>query len=91
MSEFLLNPDDHEGDLPRRPRRVRLVGTSLHPTEDVPEPRRRGADTPPVYLPCACCAQPVITAETHDGTVVILNATAPTYSLLWDPGTAARW
>ena len=88
MSEFTLDPDAHEPELPRRPRRIRLVGHGLHPTAAVPESRRRGADTPPIYLPCAHCAQPVITGETQDGAVVILDAKARTYTLLWDPGAA---
>ena len=88
MSDFIHDPDEGVPELPRRPRRVRLVGAGLHPTESVPESQRKGADTSPVYLPCAHCAEPVITAEMHDGTVVILDAKAPTYSLLWDPGAA---
>jgi hypothetical protein len=88
MSEFTLDPDAHEPELPRRPRRIRLVGHGLHPTEAVPESRRRGADTPPIYLPCAHCAEPVIHGSMADGTVVILDAKATTYSLLWDPGAA---
>jgi hypothetical protein len=88
MSEFMLNPDDHEPTLPRRPRRVRFVGTGLHPTEPVPESRRSGADTPPIYVPCVVCAEPVICAEMADGTLVILDAKATTYALLWDPGAA---
>ena len=62
--------------MPLQPQRVRMVGTGLHPTADVPESRRKGKDAAPVYLPCASCAQPVVIGEMQDGTVVILDANA---------------
>jgi hypothetical protein len=40
----------------------------------------------PAYTPCAYCAEPVVIAALADGTAVVLDAHAPTYALLWNPG-----
>jgi hypothetical protein len=51
-----------------------------------PHNARRAASSQPVYVPCTHCAEPVVIAAIADGTAVVLDAQAPTYALLWNPG-----
>ena len=85
---FLEEPSEIEPERPARPGPVHLGSGGLHPTADVPASHRKGKDAPPVYLPCAHCARPVVHGETQDGTAVVLDAKATTYTMLWDPGAA---
>ena len=87
MPDFTLDPDEHEDQSEHHRRPVRLVGTGLAPTAEVPEHGRNKYAAPPCYVSCSACSAMVLTGATATGTTLALDTHMPTYTVQWNPGT----
>ena len=83
MPDFTLEPDEIEPERPVRSSPVHLSSGGLHPTEAVPESRRKGKDAAPVSLPCEACGSMVVLGATVHGLRLALDPQVRTYALSW--------
>lgn len=80
--DFTADPDARESD--RTLGRVPLYQTLLQ------EPgRQKGKATSAVLGPCPRCGRPVVTAQYLDGSLVALEPSTQTYTLVWQKDE--RW
>ncbi len=85
MPDFILEPDEPDLDRPERSRPVRMVGTGLAPTADVPAVRTKGPEPAPAYHACPCGGL-VLEGLAPQGEVVVLDPRQTCYTVLWEPG-----
>ena len=91
ITGFTLAPDetDAEGSARGAPQ-LRLVGTGLAPTADLPARATKGPDRPPAYAPCVCGTMVLtgITGLLPGGERIALEVHSRTFVVDWDHGEA---
>ena len=87
MIDFTLEPDEIEPERSERRRPVRMVGTGLADTEEVPYSTRPAP--PPCTVPCEACGQVVLSGTTDAGLRLALDTAVLTYVVDFEHGAKA--